>query len=59
MFFSALRFGWCLTVLLLCVPLVACGPSEGDAPPSDADEREWYPLFNGSDLEGWPPKSLF
>ena len=56
MFFSAPRFGWSLTVLLLCVPLVACGPSEGDAPPSDADEKEWYPLFNGSDLEGWTPK---
>ena len=58
MYSSAPRFGWSLAVLLLCVPLVACGPSEDDAP-SDADEKEWYPLFNGSDLEGWTPKSLF
>lgn len=38
------------------MPLVACGPSTGDAPSSDADEKKWYPLFNGSDLEGWTPK---
>jgi hypothetical protein len=42
------------TVLALCLALVAApGPSAaGDV----ADEREWIPLFNGRDLEGWIPK---
>jgi len=26
------------------------------APCGDADEKEWIPLFNGRDLEGWTPK---
>ena len=45
-----------LAILLMCLPVVACGPSTGDVSTSDADDKNWHPLFNGSDLEGWTPK---
>ncbi len=40
-----------LALLFLCLSLAACS-SSGD----DAQTKEWHPLFNGSDLDGWTPK---
>ena len=40
--------------LLVLVLAVVLAPSV--AAPDDPDRREWVPLFNGRDLEGWVPK---
>jgi Domain of Unknown Function (DUF1080). len=47
---------WAVAGLVLFAPLVACGPTDGDSAPGDAEQKEWTPLFNGEDLDGWTPK---
>lgn len=39
---------------LVGVPVLACLLLALPSP--QADEREWLPLFNGRDLDGWTPK---
>lgn len=43
-------------VAALLLTGVACGASQGDPQAPDPDEKEWAPLFNGENLDGWTPK---
>lgn len=43
-----------LTLVLLLLP--ACGPSQNESTTTDPSQKEWTPLFNGQNLEGWTPK---
>ncbi len=44
-----------LIVLFLTGGLVACSSTQDDGA-SDAQQKEWTPLFNGQNLDGWTPK---
>lgn len=46
------RFGLCL-VAALCA---ACSQPQENGSPSQPRSGEWFPLFNGEDLDGWTPK---
>ena len=44
-----------LVLLALALPPAAPAPADQDGDEAAA-EREWIPLFNGKDLDGWTPK---
>lgn len=47
-----------LLVALILLPLAlgGCNSSPSPSTPFEVNEKEWTPLFNGQNLEGWTPK---